>query len=50
MDCQDCSKNKATTIIFSTKDLRFYAICNECIEKEDYILGDGLLKEFIKEL
>lgn len=50
MECQDCGRKRATTIIFSMEHLLFYAVCDECIGKDDYILGDGLLKKFAEDI
>jgi len=35
MDCQDCNKKEAVSLIFDTKKSQFFWVCEDCIKEED---------------
>ena len=44
MDCQDCGKKQADTVIFSMEHLTHIAVCRDCIgsgEYKDYICPES---------
>jgi len=44
MECQDCNKSIATKVIFSMKDLMFFAVCGECVTEEDHICPKEIIE------
>ena len=43
MDCQDCGAYPAKKIVFNIAQNEFFAMCDECIGKDDFVCPDELL-------
>lgn len=44
MECQDCNKKVADTLIYCIEKSMFFVVCRDCIKDTDKICPDELLK------
>jgi len=49
MECQDCNKKEADSIIFDGKKKQFFLVCGDCIKEDDFICPDDLIKNWSRQ-